>query len=307
LSGATSQRLHAWKKWAFALVPAVGIVELVAHVAQTRPAASSADWDAARDYVAAQATPQDLVAFAPHWVDPVGREHFGPRIATLLREAPPDETRFPRALEVSIRGAHLPELDGWRPAASQRFGGVTVTTWENPNPAHVIDDLVAQIDPQRVRVTRGAADCPFQRGGPQSGGLGYGPAIPGDRFVCNGGGFVGVSVVPDLEYRGHRCIYAPPQGAPLRIHFLDVHFGTVLHGHHAIYVEAERDRKGTPVTITFTGPGDVFLGAPVHRDGDGWKGFDLDTSTLNGQHGELVAEIASSGERRMYCFEAETR
>ena len=308
MSGETSLRFRAVQKWAFALVPAVGVLELVAHVAQTRPAASNDDWNAARDYVAAQAKPEDMVAFAPHWDDPIGREHFGPRLATLLREAPPDETRFPRAFEVSIRGAHLPAFEGWRRGAVQRFGGVTVTTLENPDPAHVLDDLVSMVDPEHMRVTHGDADCPFQHGSPQSGSLGFGPAVPADRFACNGGAFVGMSVVPDLDYLGHRCIYAPPQGSgPLRVHFLDVHFGATLHGHHALYVEAERDKKGAPVTISFKGPGDAQLGTLVHRDGDGWKPFELDTSALRGQHGELVAEISSSGDRRMYCFEADTR
>ena len=96
---------HRWKKWAFAVVPAVGLFELAAHAVQTHSIPASADWVAARDYVGAQAKADDLVVFAPSWVDPVGREQFGPRLATLEREGRADETRFPRALEVSIRGA----------------------------------------------------------------------------------------------------------------------------------------------------------------------------------------------------------
>jgi hypothetical protein len=298
-----------WRKWAFAVVPAIGLVELAAHAVQTHSVASDGDWNAARDYVASQAKPEDLVAFAPRWVDPVGREHFGPRLATVEREARPDETRFPRALEVSIRGAHLPAFDGWRRSAQQHFGSVTVTTWENPAPAQVLDDLVSQADPQHLRVSRGESECSFVHGGPVSGGLGYGPATPGDHFACPGGSpSVGASVVADLDYVPHRCILAPPTGnATLRLHFSDVRFGHILHGHHAIYVEAERDRKGAPVTITFKS-GDSTLGSFVHRDGDGWKPFEVDTSALAGQKGELLAEIASpGGERRLYCFEADTR
>lgn len=275
---------------------------------QTHSATPDADWNAARDYVGAQAKPEDLVAFAPRWVDPVGREHFGPRIATVEREARPDETRFPRALEVSIRGEHLAAFDGWRRAGEKRFGAVTVTTWENPSPAHVLDDLVSLVDPQHLRVTRGDAECSFVHGAAQSGSLGYGPATPGDHFACPGGGSVSASVVADLDYLPHRCIFAPPPGnAPLRLRFSAVHFGHSLHGHHALYVEAERDRKGAPVTISFKS-GDTDLGSVVHRDGDGWKPFELDTSALAGQSAELVAEISSpGGERRLYCFEADTR
>ncbi len=293
-------------------LPVVGLLELAAHAIQARATTSDPDWEAARAYVAAQAKPEDLVAFAPRWVDPIGREHFGPRLATIEREARPDETRFPRALEVSIRGAHLPAFDGWRRAGEQRFGSVTVTTWDNPAPAQILDDLVSLADPQHLRVSRGDSDCSFVHGSPQSGNLGYGPAVPGDRFNCPGNGFVGVSVVADLDYVPHRCIFAPPPGnAPLRLRFADVRFGRSLHGHHALYVEAERDKKGAPVTISFKSgdsTGNSTIGTVVHRDGEGWKPFELDTTPLAGQHGELVVEIASpGGDRRLYCFEADTR
>jgi hypothetical protein len=300
-------RLASLQRWAFAIVPVVGLVELAAHAVQTRSVPPGSDWDAARDYVAARAKPEDLVAFAPRWADPIGREHFGPRIATLEREARADESRFPRALEVSIRGAHLPAFAGWSRAGEQRFGSVTVTTWTNPAPASVLDDLVSKADAQHLRVSRGNTDCPFVHGNPQSGSLGYGPAVPGDHFACPGGPSVAASVVADLDYLPHRCILAPPSGPPLTLHFADVHFGHALHGHHALYVEAERDKKGAPVTITFRA-GSSTLGSFVHRDGDGWKPFEVDTSALAGQTGELVAEIASpGGERRLYCFEADTR
>jgi hypothetical protein len=292
---------------AFAIVPAVGVVELVAHVAQTRPAASEGDWGAARAWVAANAKPEDLVAFAPKWIDPVGRMRFGDDIATLEREARPDETRFPRAIEVGIRGSHLAAFDGWRKSGTQRFGGVTVTTWENPSPAHVLSDLVSMLDPRHARVFRGDTECTWNHARPESGGLGYGPAVPGDRFVCPGGAFAGMSVVADLDYVPHRCVYAPPAGGTLRIRFDGVRFGHELHGHHALYVEAERMKTGAPVTLSFSSGG-AAVGSVVHRDGDGWKPFELDTSQLDGQTGELTVEVSSpSSDRRLYCFEADTR
>jgi hypothetical protein len=307
LNGGDEKPWRVAQRWAFAIIPAAGLLELGAHVVQTHSVVPEADWKAARAYVAGQAKPEDLVLFSPRWADPIGRETFGAEVATLEREARADDTRFPRAFEVSTHGAHSSELDGWRKGSAERFGGVTVTAWDNPAPAHVIEDLVSLVSPQRMRVTRGENECPFVRGAPQSGGLGFGPVVPGERFAC-AGGFAGASVVADLDYVPHRCIFAPPPGnAPLRLHFHDVLFGHTLHGHHALYVEAERDRKGAPVTLTFHA-GDVALGSFVHRDGDGWKPFEVDTSELAGKTSELVAEIsAPSGERRLYCFEADTR
>jgi hypothetical protein len=315
---------RAWGRWWFAIVPAIGLIELGAHLVQSHSATSDADWRAARDYVAAQVHPEDLVTFAPRWVDPIGRMQFGPALATLEREARPDESRFPRAFEVSIRGAHDPSLAGWSRTEEHRFGDVTVATMQNPSPAHVLEDLVSLVDAQRMQVSRAEpgreggreSECAFAHAAPQSGGLGAGPALPADRFVCPSGGFVAASVAADLTYHPHRCIYAPPPGGKtaLRLRFLGVHLGQTLHGHHGLYVEAERGRTGAPITITFRS-GDTVIGSVVHHDGDGWKPFEFDTSALAAQarqasdgKADIVADIESpSGERRMYCFEADTR
>jgi hypothetical protein len=310
-----------WRRWAFAAVPAVGLLELGTHVVQTHSAVSDGDWRSAREYVGSQVQPDDLVSVAPRWADPVGREQLGPAIATLEREARPDETRFPRAFEVSVHGARDALLDGWRQTDEQRFGGVTVRTLENPAPAHILDDLVSMAGAQRMQVSRvdgdKVTDCPYTHTAPVSGGLGAGPALPADRFVCPGAGFVAVSVAADLDYRPRRCIYAMPPGGRtvMRIRFLGVRLGRALHGHHALYVEAERNKNGAPVTITFR-VGEETVGSVDHHDGEGWKPFEFDTREIAATaskgdpegRADLVAEIAAGNpDRRMYCFEADTR
>jgi hypothetical protein len=294
----------------------MGLLELGAHLVQAHGAVGDGDWKAAREYVASQVHPDDLVAFAPRWVDPIGRMQFGPQLATLEREARPDTTRFPRAFEVSIRGGRDPALSGWAQAEERRFGDVSVRLLTNPAPVTVLDDLVSLVNPQRMQVARveGGApiECPFSHGATQSGGLGAGPAIPGERFACPNAGFAGVSVAADLDYYPHRCIYAPPPGgkASLRLRFLGVHLGHALHGHHGLYVEAERNKTGAPITITFKS-GDTVIGSVVHHDGDGWKPFEFDTTGLaqaSGGTADIDATIETpNGERRMYCFEADTR
>jgi hypothetical protein len=296
-------------------IPLVGLLELAAHEVQAHSAVSASDWQAARAYVEGHAKTEDLVVFAPWWADPIGRQEFGPSIATFEREGRGDDSGFPRAFEVSIRGAHLPELEGWLRADRTRFGDVTVTTLQNPAPAHVLDDLVSMVDPQRMRVWRvdglRESECGFSHAPTQAGALGFGPAIPGDRFGCPGAA-VGVSVMADLGYHPRRCIYSPPPppsgaGTRLRLRFLGVRMGRTLYGHHGIYVEAERNRAGSPVTIRFTS-GDSVVGSVVHHDGDGWRAFEFDTSDLAGKTVDLDAEIsAPAGDRRLYCFEASTR
>src|SRR5262249_39945964 len=106
-----------------------------------------------------------------------------------------------------------------------------------------------------------------------------------------------------------RCFYVPAQGggAIIRMRFQDVTMGRALHGHHALYAEAERGRDGTPVSLLFR-IGERVIGKATHADGEGWKGFELDTSEWAGQKLELTADVSSPNQnRRMYCFEADTR
>ncbi len=311
VSAAVTPMVAPWRKWLFAIVPAVAVIELVLHVVQVSSVVPEADWKAARDATKSLVKADDLVIFEPKWADPLGREFFGSDLATLDREAFADVSRFERAIEVSIRGQHAPELAGWRRKEAKSVGAITLTTFENLAYQPTIDDLLLHVNPAQMTVSRVSGDseqpCPFTGGPVGTGNLGFGPAIPGDKFSC-GASPVGISVVSDLGYTPHKCLYAPPNGSgTTRIKFGSVTFGEVLHGHHGLYVEAERARDGAPIQLVFS-VGERRLGKMTHTDGDGWKGFELPTPELKGQKGELVAEVSStSGSRRMYCFEAITR
>ena len=300
------------RPYAFALIPILGLFELGAHEVQIHSVVSDADWDAAHAAVEAEWKPGDLVVFAPFWADSIGRLHFGAKLAGIPDEARPDDTRFPRAFEVSIRGQHDPELADWKATATRKVGPITITTLENPSPVHLIDDLLDHATPLGMsvaRVDRGAEnDCHWVHTATTAGGLGAGPATPGDRFACGGAGLVGVSLIHDLEDRPRRCFYAPTTGgaSTVRVRFHDVAFGGALHGHLGLANFNERDRTGPKVTLTWSA-NDRILGKVTHVDGDGWKGFELSTSDLTGQHADLVAEIASPGGGRQFCFEADTR
>lgn len=302
-----------WRALAFLLVPAVGLLELVLHFVQISSVVPLADYAGAKSLITQDLKADDLVLFAPYWNDPIGRETLGNDVMTLERSAFPDVTRFPRAYEVSIRGASRPETADWKVVSERSSGKVTVRLRENPAPVHLLSDLVTLFGPD-VKVTRtggrkGDTDaCTWHTGKAQTGSLGFGPAVPGDKASCDGGGFVGLTVLPALDYSPRRCLEATPlgDGATLRIHYDKVAFGKQIHGHHGIYVEAERNKTGAPVTISFSHDGQK-LGLANHRDGDGWAGFSFDTSALAGQTGDLDVEVVSSEANRKYCFEADTR
>lgn len=300
--------------WALAAVPLVGVVELALHVKQTASdVVPDADWLAARDAVKAEAKPDDLVIFAPFWADPLGRRFFGDELAGLKREARPDESRFTRAFEVGIRGAHRRELDGWKKVSEKQVGKVTVGLYENPAPVKVLTDLADLVSPERMSVAQvqnGVEQvCTWQRGAGQPGGLAVpqGPAVPGDKFVCGGGAFVGLAVLHALDHHPHACLFASPPGpaGALRIKFSNVDFGASLHGHSGVQWLNERTPSAERIHVAFSAFGRP-IGQNVHRVGAGWTGFEFPTPELVGKKGELVAEVTGSGPRA-YCFEADTR
>lgn len=296
--------------WLLAAVPLVGVVELALHVKQTAAdVVPDSDWKSARDVVKAELKADDVVLFAPFWADPLGRQHFGEELADIKREARPDETRYARAFEVGIRGKHRSELEGWKKISERAVGKITIGVYENPAPARVLTDLVDLARAGAITVSRveGGAEtaCPLQRGAGQPGGLGVpqGPAIPGEKFVCGNGGYVGVAVLHALDHHPHLCIFAAA-GPIVRIKFPGVTFGSAIHGHSGVQWVADRTPTPERITLSFSAEGRP-LGTNPHKVGTGWTVFELPTEELAGKRGDLVAEV--QGGSRNYCFEADTR
>jgi hypothetical protein len=296
-----------------AAIPVVGVVELALHVKQASDAPSDADWEAAKAAIAGEVGPDDLVVFAPFWADPVGRAHFGDALAGVRREARPDESRYARAFEVAIRGAHRDELRGWKRLSERSVGRFTIGVYENPSFSKPKVDLVELVGPDRASVARvdaaGAEQpCSWARGAGQPGGLGVpqGPAVPGERFTCPGGGYVGVAVLHAMDHHPHMCIFASPPGpnAAIKITFKGVPFGEAIHGHSGVQWVDDRNATGEKVALSFSAFGRP-IGANPHRTGAGWAGFEFPTPELAGRRGDLVAEI--TGSQPHYCFEADIR
>lgn len=297
---------------ALSALPLVGIVELALHVHQVSEVVPERDWAAARDAVAKDLRPDDLVTFAPFWADPLGRRTFGDAIMTFERAGRSDEGRFARAWEVSIRGAHDPTLARWKKVSETRHGDVTVTLLENPAPEKVLTDLVALVDPSRLSVSRidasgVASACAFQRGATAGGStvVPQGLLVPGDKFVCSGG-HVGVSVLHALDHHPHVCINATPlQGADLQLVFKDVAFGEAVFGHSGVQWMTERVPTQDRTTVAFSAFGRP-IATHTHKLGAGWVGFELPTPELAGKKGDLVA-VVGGAQQRFFCFEATTR
>jgi hypothetical protein len=100
-------------------------------------------WQRASAAVRHDHVPGDLIVFAPEWIDPVGRLHFGDLIPVDMA-ARMDAARYGTIWEVSIRDARAPETAGLEPKTSADFGGVTVRRFVR-EPAVVVSDVRDQL------------------------------------------------------------------------------------------------------------------------------------------------------------------
>jgi hypothetical protein len=90
------------------------------------------------------------------------------------------------------------------------------------------------------------------------------------------------------------------------VRFDDVPIGKVIRGHAALSYWLERRRKGAPITVSVQ-VADQTIGEVQHKDGEGWKSFELSTERFAGQRTTVQFEISSpkGGIQRPFCFQAE--
>jgi hypothetical protein len=303
-----------WARYAWLVIPVAGLGELAAHFYFARRAPTPGEWQGARSALVELKKPGDLVVIAPDWGDPLARMAFGEELMPLRDVARADESAYARAVEVSVLGRDAPELAGWRITDQRTSGRFRFRVFENPAPARVSFDFVERLGPNGVRVVEKTAaaelDCAWNpKARVETGSLPGPPTFPPQRFACQGGQqfFVGVTIIDDQRYRPRRCIWAhPTPHGPLVIRFDAVPLGASIRGHAGLPWLIMRDGLGPPVELEVRAGG-RSLGTFVHRDQDGWSGFEFPT----GQPGAIAAvefEVRSTSTReRHFCFHADTR
>ncbi|MFT3773169.1 MAG: hypothetical protein QM820_47930 [Minicystis sp.] len=305
--------MKLWR-WAFVAVPVLGLVELGAHAWFARRPPSFDDWYTITDGVRAMKQPGDLVVVAPAWADPAARRALGDPLMPLRDVARPDVTRYAHALEISVLGERAEEVRGFREVERREIGRFLLRRLENPAPARVVYDFVDHLDPAvvDVRGTDPPVTCSWNpRATVAAGGLGGHPTFPAARFECPGGVFfnVGVTVIADEEFRPRRCLWSHPFArGEIVTRFRDVPLGQVIRGHGGLYWMIEREKKGAPITLTVRVDGEV-VGSAVHRDGDGWAGFEFPLGAHAGAKAATVefAVTSPNYRDRHFCFEADSR
>jgi len=303
--------------WLWLGVPVVGLVELLGHLYFAGRAPREAEWRELRPVIERLRQQDELVIVAPYWAEPLARQALGDGLMPVAQVARPDESAFPRAIEVSVMGQRAPELRDWAEVAVERAGRFRLRVLQNPAPASVGFDFVSGLRPGRVAVQHGEfprlEDCPFRGDyAPDAGGLHGSLAFPAERFGCGGPDqFVGITIVEDDRYRPHRCIWAPPpvRGARV-IRYRDVPLATRIHGHTATSWFLMRDRETAPIEVTIRVGGDV-VGTVTHYDARGWTSwhpFEFELGAHANRTSDVVFEVESDDpENRQFCFEADTR
>lgn len=112
----------------------LAIWEIGALAVAHRRAPRDDDWRAATAAVDSGFQDGELVTFAPPWVDPVGRQWLGHRLA-LDDAARMDAGRYAGIWEVTIRGAASDDVKGLgAPVSEQTFGAVRVRHFQRKAP-----------------------------------------------------------------------------------------------------------------------------------------------------------------------------
>ncbi len=297
-----------WRQWPWWLVGAVALMEVVGHSVVRSRVPPDADWAAAANFLHDHYEQGDAFVAAPSWADPLMRLHVGdliePKAAARADLAP-----FERLWEVSIRGHRTDLLDA-APSLERAFGRVRVRRFDL-GPSPVLYDFVDHIGEAHVRA--GDRPCRWQRMAPSpQGGLWRGPFWPAERHFCGPRPWlwVGETILEDLHFAPRRCVWQhPAQGVPIRATFRDVPLGERLVIHGGLYYAHEREGTRPPVTARVL-VDEVEIGRLVHRDGDGWKGVELDPDPLGSGlvRGEVTIEVvADDPDMRSLCWAASTR
>ncbi len=269
-----------------ALVALVALVETGTALTARSRVATDADWEAAAAEVRGDFRAGDVIAFAPAWVDQIGRAHLGD-LVTVEMAGRSDADRYARVWEVSIRGAHAPDAAGARLVHESRHGNVRVALWEKPATPVVYDFTANAAD---ARVLRGEQPC---FGDPTHGWLCGGQRV--ERRTL------------EIDYRPRRGFEVPADRTPTTLGFTEVPLGgalVVYAGLHDYYARKSADGL---VDFSVDIDGVEKLRARIGND-DGWRRFDVDTRALaGGRHSVTFHVSAANPAWRNFGFHAEAR
>ena len=291
-------------------IVALAVFEYVGHRRVVASVASDSSWKQATELVRSQFAQGDRIVAAPAWNDPFVRQQLGDLI-TIADAGASDLAGVKRLWELSIRGATSDWSPKSKPDFEQRFGGVLVRRWALSEPS-VVYDFTERIYEARAEFVQGGVvrTCDLKTAPVKGGGLFGGAMAPKRRFVCDPGrtwGWVGPTVIEDLDLQPRRCVWQHPTGPePVTSVFKDVPVGSALRLYMGLYYIHERPLDGVPFEVAVKiaeGPLLRF----EHTDGEGWKRVDVDLTDVPQGASSVdvaVSTTVSNRHRRTVCWHA---
>jgi len=291
------------------LVPLLGLAELGVHQYLAARPPDFADYAALAPQLVKLKQAGVPVVVAPAWAEPFVRQAAGSAfpIAELTR---PDDSAFVGFLEVSLLGAHAPELEGFPLTKSQRVGEFQLSWRQNPKPEPVRFDFVSAVDAGEVEIFAeldGVREsCAVtQRSRTATGGLHGHVAYPRTRHECPGGRIVAVTLIEDQAYRPHRCVLTQmPAAGRIVLRFSSAPATARLVGFSGFSYFLERDEQTDEAELSIS-EAEQPLGGQRTAGARGWSRFELQRGGAPGPIEVSVRRLApSAGD---FCFALEAR
>jgi hypothetical protein len=178
-----------------------------------------------------------------------------------------DAARYARIWEVSIRGAHAPEVAGLEPSVEQDDDGVIVRRYDQ-TPVQVLADVRDQLAGAKVENGRASLE------------------------------------LAEVGFAPHRCIQVTPApGQLVRVTFPQLPLGTSLVGYVGLAdVFTRRDIRAPGVLAVELAGTTVAIVTPGVDDG--WVRFEVPTTP---GAADLTFRISADAPQRLVCFAAEAR
>jgi hypothetical protein len=306
---ATAAARRPWTAIPAALLVAVALWEIVATRCQATDVVGDDEWAAAARVVRAGYQRGDLIVFAPRWADPIGRLHLGDLIPVEVAGRM-DDARFARVWELSIRGAHAPEVAQLAPIETHE-GRVDVRLYQRPAPTVVaelarqpadrplrVDLFEVAFEPHRCILVPTFAIRPYldallanlDR---------LPPGKPREQLLRTFD-----AMLPELGQARSR---PPAERTGTRIVFRDMPLGRELVGYLGIADVFTRREDRAPVTLDVeVGAGKTQVTAPIDR----WVRWSVPTTAGRGDVAVTIKWEARPGEvwgAKQVCFAAEAR
>lgn len=233
---------------------------------------SDSEWKRASAAVRERHRAGDLIVFAPHWIDPVGRMHLGDLIPVQMA-ARMDGARYGTIWELSIRGSRAPETRGLDAQSTQRFGGVTVRRFVR-KPAVVTYDFVAEI--AEARSTGAIAQRP-------------------------------TAVLEEVGFRPRRCVRGVPRpNGTISIVYPAARLGGSIVGYVGLADVFTRREIREPGHLRLAVGGKVVAEVTAGVD-DGWVRFEASTTPGEAAVEFQLTAVGRNARSRLICFAAEAR